>query len=1565
MDALEFFNQLRRENETRSKRDKGLSFEIFTRQYLLLSKKYQNEYDNVWLWSDFPYRDSADTGIDLVAKRVNSDEYTAIQCKFYVEDATIHKSDIDSFISCSEKYFIIDDKKHYFANRMIVTTASSWSHNVKDTVDKARIPTICIDFNDFLQDSDINWLAFQNIEDLTFKYTKKELREHQKEAISGVLSGFKECDRGKLIMACGTGKTFTSLKIAESFTNKENITTVLFLAPSISLVSQNINEWLQESSVNMASIPVCSDITVGKTGRNKDDDTLTDGLTQLSHTATTNVEEFVKRYKSIVDKFSKNIDNNLIVIFSTYQSIEVVQKGQAECGFIFDLIICDEAHRTTGATAKADIDKSSHFLKIHDDNYIKGNKRLYMTATPKMFGEAVKSKARELESELWSMDDESIFGHEFYRLGFGKAVENNLLTDYKVLILTVSENYAYKCFMEEARYRQVDNLEYLNNIENKSNNKNREEISLDDYGKIIGIWNAISKQHLIDETTYTNTYDPNPMKRAVLFTGTIRSSKSITNLINNMVKNHKVTISNNNNETNTVFDYEENGLIKLNVDHIDGSMTSSERNKLLRNLKQESEDKACKILSNARCLSEGIDVPSLDAVIFFSQKNSEIDIVQSIGRVMRKSEGKKYGYIILPVVVPDEIAPEIALDNNKEYGVVWTVLQALRAHDDRFNKIVNSLQFNKSEKDKKIEVEHISDKTVVITPEKLKLEIDFHHRLTDTIYNKIVQKCGERIYWEKWASEVTELAKFHIKTLNEIILKENANKAFNRFLEILRLNLNEDIEKDDAIKMVSQHLITKPIFEVLFSNYSFVANNPVSQAIEELLINISDEYFIKGSKKLDNFYESVKRKVDNIKTSEERQHIIKELYNKFFKIAFKEDSDKLGIVYTPIEAVDFIINAVEYALNKYFNKSLNDRDINIVDPFTGTGTFISRLLQSGIIKNDNMEYKYNNEIFANEIMLLAYYIAAINIEETYHNIMNNKEYTPFQGIVLTDTFNLYETSQSIEDIQESSFYFKENISRLQKQKETNIKVIIGNPPYSVGQKSANDNNKNTRYEKLEQAITDNYRKYTQAKATNSLYDSYVKAIRYATDRIDSSGVVCFVTNSGYIDSNAFDGFRKCIHKDFNYIYIIDLKGNIRKFDKREGENIFGNTSMTGTAIILLIKNNSNEHKIYYNSVPDNLKQKDKLDYLKNNTVASISYKEIKPDKYNDWLNKRDDSFYDYVQLGDKKSDEENYIFKTYSSGIKTNRDSWMYNFSKKELKVNIKNIINNYNMELSKYVSGAISEKEITKDETKIKWDSSLESIFKRKKYVIYNGQLIYQSLYRPFTKQYLYFQKELINTISSMPSIFPTPQHKNIVIAISDKGSSKEFLPFISNKIVDFHLLDSQTQCFPLYLYIKYDERKHPDALFRDDLDKDGYKKEYAITDYALQEYKKRYGEKVCEEYIFYYIYGILHNKEYREKYSNNLKKSLARIPFVKKKEDFFTYSQLGRDLADLHLNYEIIEPYPLKENFGGGIAILPLQIMSYIELVKWYYQKIKNSLNIINILLFIIYQRKLLNIR
>ena len=858
------------------------------------------------------------------------------------------------------------------------------------------------------------------------------------------------------------------------------------------------------------------------------------------------------------------------MIFSTYQSIQAIADAQKQGLPEFDLIICDEAHRTTGVTLAGN--DESHFVKVHDQSFLKGKKRLYMTATPKLYSDSTKVQARENEATLCSMDDQN-YGLEFHRLGFSEAVSSGLLTDYKVIVLAVDEKYVSRAFQRQIA--DGDN-----------------ELNLEDAARITGCWKGLSRQVATDAEGNTLPGAVAPMRRAVAFCNKIIDSKTITKLFAQVVEQlHQLSP----NDENFLF---------CEMDHVDGTQNSLERNKKLNWLKEDTSQRGnvCRILSNARCLSEGVDVPSLDAVMFLSPRNSMIDVVQSVGRVMRKAEGKEYGYIILPIGIPADLTPEEALKDNKKYEVVWQVLRALRSHDDRFNHTINKLELNQS-KPKNIDVIGVGggakdDQEVLgdLTPVQLNINFPNLEEWREAIYTKIVAKCGDRRYWESWAADVAEIAERH-GTRIKALLADPAlqhRSAFNDFLLGLQSNVNPSVSETEAIEMLSQHLITKPIFDALFEDYPFTSQNPVSVSMQRMLDLLEGESLEKDTRKLDKFYASVRDRASGIDNAQARQKIVIELYDKFFRNAFPKMAERLGIVYTPVEVVDFIIHSADFALRQEFGVGLTDENVHVLDPFTGTGTFIVRLLQSGLIKPEDLARKFRHELYANEIVLLAYYIAAVNIEGTYHSLVGG-EYEPFEGIVLTDTFQMYEEQGTLNDLM-----FPENNQRVNRQKQNDIRVIIGNPPYSAKQNSTNDNNQNLKYENLDRQIEHSYAKHSVSGNVRNLYASEIRAIRWASERVKDKGVICFVINGAFIDKSFSDGLRKCLVNEFTSIYCFNLRGlrgqkTSGEKAKQEGGQIFGQGSSNTIAIILLVKNPNSiqKDKVFYHDIGDYLSREEK------------------------------------------------------------------------------------------------------------------------------------------------------------------------------------------------------------------------------------------------------------------------------------------------------------------------------------------------------------------------------------
>ncbi len=1372
-----------------SEHHKGARFEILMKYYLLTDPLYSNKFEHVWLWNDFHGRKdlgSVDTGIDLVAKTYGG-EYWAIQCKCYKSDTFIDKPHVDSFLSTSSRKFKDENGDLIgFSNRLWISTTNKWSSNASEALKNQHPPVSRINLYD-LESAPIDWQVLEDgFTGVDALVKRKELYPHQRSAVDQTVAYFKNNERGKLIMACGTGKTFTSLRIAEEQTNSNGF--VLFLVPSIALLGQTLREWSTSSVNPFNAICICSDPKITKKRQYYDETNIS--TLDLAIPASTDVEDIKKQLIDIQLKQKPG----MTVVFSTYQSIDVVSRAldavqNNERFNSFDLIICDEAHRTTGVTL-AEEDKST-FVRIHDNGYISSKKRLYMTATPRLYGEEAKNKAVKNDAVVASMDDPALYGEEVYRIGFGAAVERDLLADYKVLILTLNEADISPTVQK-----------ILANQEG--------EIDSNDVSKLIGSINALSKQILGDEG-HIKDGDPSPMKRSVAFCQSIASSKTISDTFNVAGEEY----------IKTQPELKRNQLVDIYSRHIDGTMSAPNRDDLMSWLKEDTKDpRESRVLTNVRCLSEGVDVPSLDAVLFLSARNSQVDVVQSVGRVMRKSPGKKYGYIIIPVIVPSDVEPDAALDDNERYKVVWSVLNALRAHDDRFNAIVNKIDLNKKRPEQIIvatadptgEGEEVKEKKDDKDKSKqTKLAFD---ELQNAIYARMVLKVGDRRYWEQWAASVADIAERQIKRITKIVEEDdNAHMAMREFIRGLQKNINPSITEQQAIEMLSQHIITKPVFEALFEGYSFVQNNAVSISMQNALDAIETHAIEEeDAELLHGFYESVRKRAKDIDNSEGKQRIIVELYDKFFKTAFPKMVEQLGIVYTPIEVVDFIIHSVNDVLQKEFGRSLSDENVNILDPFTGTGTFITRLLQSGVIDKKDLERKYKHEIFANEIVLLAYYIAAVNVENAFHDLLEKDEYESFDGIVLTDTFQLSESEDNTKLFSEA---LAENSERLQRQQKAPLRVIIGNPPYSVGQKDFHDLAQNQAYTKLDSRIHKTYAAGTSSMK-RAVYDAYVKAFRWASDRLsDDGGIVAYVSNGSWIDGQATDGMRNSLEKEFTSIYVFNLRGNQRtsgELSRKEGGKIFGSGSRTPIAITLLVKkpNTSNEKaQIHYYDIGDYLTREDKLKIVANFKSVNndeIEWQILKPNEQGDWINQRNKIFDDFLVLGDKKN-QSKVVFNLYSAGVITNRESWVYSFSKSQLKDQISDFIIYYSVELNRYKE-AISlgnkvkaESFVSKDAAHIKWDQGLIDDLKRRKSIKFEKDSLRIGLYRPFFKQNLYFNKNLNWSRYQQPQIFPTAYSKNLLICISGSGGTKDFSCLMTNIIPD-RQMQFNGQTFPLYYY-------------------------------------------------------------------------------------------------------------------------------------------------------------------
>ena len=931
------------------------------------------------------------------------------------------------------------------------------------------------------------------------------------------------------------------------------------------------------------------------------------------------------------------------------------------------------------------------------------------------------------------------------------------------------------------------------------------------------------------------------------------------------------------------------------------------------------DDPVCRLLTNARCLSEGVDVPALDAVVFLSPRGSQVDVVQSVGRVMRKDPAgvKQVGYVVLPVVIPAGVRPEDALDDNERFRVVWQVLQALRAHDDRFAAMVNKLDLNRR-KDERILVFDTTGRGdgsgTADGATQLALPLDFQ-KFKDAIYAKIVSKVGERRYWETWAGSVAQIAQAHITRITGLLSDADSAAAqeFSTFLTGLRGNLNDGITRDDAIEMLAQHIITRPVFDALFGDRDFTTHNPVAQTMERMLTVLDEAGLAGENAALDRFYESVQLRLGDVDNSAGRQRILVELYDNFFAKAFKRRVDKLGIVYTPIEIVDFILRSADDVLREHFGQGLTDEGVHILDGFTGTGTFMTRLLQLGLIEPKDLVRKYRHELHAGEILLLAYYIAAVNIETTYQDLVRDSldpdaGYEPFPGLILTDTFQSWEEGDTLD-----TTVFVQNNARLELLKSLPIQVIVGNPPYSSGQDSANDDNANDSYPTLDAQIRDTYAARSTATNKNSLYDSYIRAIKWATLRIGERGAVAFVTNGGWLDSNTADGMRLALADECSDIHILNLRGNQRtagEQSRREGGKVFGGGSRATVAVTILVKDpdRPGPARIHYTDIGDYLSREDKLATV--GAMARVTgiepVTQITPNAHGDWLNQRRTDVSSFIPIGDK---EESAAFALFSGGLKTNRDAWCYNFGSQPLSRSMRALVDTYEADraLGRRSNNA------TTDPTRISWNRSLLADLDRSRPRSFTEAALRRAAYRPFMAQHVYFDRALNDMVYRLNELFPTPAHANVGCYALNPGAEKPFSVLMVDQIPDLALYGSNAgQFFARWRYEKVgaDEGMLDLGDPADGEVVDGYRRIDNITDHALATFRAAYGQKITKDDIFFYVYGLLHSPDYRATYAADLKKMLPRIPLV---TDPWPYVEAGRRLSELHLGYEGVTPYPL----------------------------------------------------
>jgi predicted helicase len=1383
--------------------EKGRLLEVATKLYL------QEQGFTAYLWQEWASQRGLplqDTGIDLVAEK--DGEVFAVQCKNW--DRVVPWRELGTFVgSLSLKDL------NFKGGFLVATSITKEVEKEIERLGKIIIFVSADDLNEYLDQ------AKALLEGKPLIKEKKQLRPYQEQAIQSVLEGFKFHDRGKLIMPPGTGKTLVALRIAESFGEGKLI---LFLCPSIALLDQSIKVWLKDSELPVHAYAVVSDRGVGR------DDEL-NSRSLLSFPATTSAEELLSAFRLEEDKLN--------VIFATYQSLDVIKEAQRRGLPEFDLIICDEAHRTAGVSKR----EETNFKLVHSNENIKGKKRLYMTATPKVFDVGREDRERIEEENLvkiFDMNDEAIFGSTFYEYSFRRAIEEGYLSPYRIVVMTVDKKE-----VQEKLYQ------YL---------MSQDRLSVDDTTKLVGLGKLIRGEVHNEDGTPLNL----SIKRGIVFVNRVRTSEQIAQSFPTVFREYFGTQS------------------PADIQHIDGNMSVFEKRGRINWLREGGQ--RSHILTNAKVLTEGIDVPALDFVAFFDPKESVVDIIQALGRVVRKAQNKEFGLVFIPLVVSTDKGTIDEQIERTSYKTLWQVLNAVASLDSAFQSQIRVILIEDGNRTREID----PNREPMIVLDRGNTQTSLFEPIRKYLSAKIVRsfRLGS-IFLRDWAQETAKTAK-DLKDHVQIALEKDLSfrQKFEELRRALTTLLNESISDQDAINLIVQYILTKPIFDAVFEYKS-----PVDKILDSIFEYF--KHFLQNNiRELDKFYEQVQAKASGLRNEEERQEFLRHLYTNFFSVAFKETTDEVGIAYTPVPLVSFIVKFVNYLTQKHFGKSLDDEGVVLLEPFAGMGTFISIAIEN-MDPQKLEEKRKRKEIWANEILLLPYMAMVKNIESTIAR--KTGKHLPFETALWTDSFSLMEKLYEKQAPKLPMIIPEKFKELIDAQLKAKVNVIISNPPWRAWRENENVGRQNVRYRNLRMRIEQTYAKYAKQLGTtlvNSLYDTYIQALRMASDRIEE-GVIGFVLNNGWLKGLAGRGVRKALSEEFAEVYVYDLRGDIRAKSKKEGENVF--PIQTGNCLLFLVKRKDKKvpAKIYYKAVKDYAKKEEKFAELREweDKPDQIPWQEITPNKSHDWIDQGEEEFENFVKL-------DGVIFNTSSSALKTNRDAYAYNFSRDELKKHIGRLIDTFNEHLERVWNGEITpdnvEEKIERDQRKIKWDGTLRNwLFRLTERQRFKDERAFPAFYRPFVPMQVYFDRVFNNSIYRLPSIFPTPDANNWAIVVSGVGKGRVFDAFITTKIVDISFHTTSVVLFPLYIYTEVK------TLYGTTL-----QKQYNIPDQALKLFRSALNDpNITKEDIFFYVFSVLSTPSYVERFRNNLSKELPRVPIL---NSFWEISKLGRELAGLQLDYQ-----------------------------------------------------------
>ena len=1498
-----------------SERQKGALFERLIARWLTADPLYAAQFERVEMWSDFAVRNGLpahDTGIDLVATRraALGGGSVAVQCKFYDPATTVSKPDVDSFLATSSGLLAADGWRVTFDGCLWVATTERYGPNARETLE-GHLPQVAVVGPGQMEQSPVDWGALAEGREEAGRQPARP-RDYQSEIVDAAERNYGVSDRGTLVMACGTGKTLTALFIAQRLLGDGG--TVLFLTPSIALVGQSLRSWTAAAERPLAALCVCSDAHAGTLRFGDSADTAAESLLDLPIPSVTNAERVAQAMMA-----ARGSGGGLMVVFSTYQSIDVVHRAQQICreagdddqAGAFYLIVCDEAHRTSSAILGQDARKGhavSPFALVHDADYIRGRRRLYMTATPKIFKENEKKNAAEADDTLFSMDDEQTYGPHFHTLSFGTAVSRGLLTDYKVLVLTVDP--------------AVASAELLGKIK-EAGGSVMDHVTPDMTATLLGTVAALSKRTVDGQdaaaSPFADDADPaEPLHTAIAFCDRVARTartKAGTYVAGEVADALETIADEYRADAGRGGEAYAEALATVRAAHVTGAMSTAEREEALAILRNPAPGES-HVVCNVGCLAEGVDIPALDAVVFLAPRSSPITLVQSVGRVMRRFEGKAYGYVVVPIVVPMGGADPAAMLAGGDFKPVWDILCALRSHDERLAAELSNHTYR-----------HVRIVRAPLSGEwpggrgrggeapQPVLPLVFSS-FAERLYARMVERVGDRLYWPKWSRRVGRVCHNFMARIGELLDAGRYADEMDSFVAQLRDSLGPGVGREQAVEFLAQHLAARPVFDALFPRYAIEANNPVSRAMETMVDTLSAEAFADDALVLRDFEEDVRQACGSLDTPAKKQEMVRVLYEQFFRGAFPRLAEQLGIVFTPVECVDFIVRSADWLLRRHLGRSLSDPGLHALDPFAGTGTFTARALQllaeglPGAAPDVARRKVLAPELHQNEIVLLSYYVADVNTEAALNALPADRPagvYERYHGICLADTFELGERP-------EGALPFEGLLGRNGRQAErllhTPLTVVWGNPPYSVGQRSANDNAQNRSYPALERRIAETYAAASAATNKNSLYDTYIKAIRWASDRLDAEGggVVAFISNGAWIDGQSQAGLRQCLLREFDFLYVLNLRGNQRTVgeqSRREGGKIFGSGSRAPISIEFFVRlprlaraaRGEAPAEIFYHDIGDYLSRAEKLRRLVEfGCAGGVPWRRVTPNAKGDWINQRDGAFDLLTPIAPERKldDRARSVFTICSNGMKTQRDAWAYNFSLENLREVTRRQIDHYNSIRQRLVIGDIADVDYAT--TEMNWSAAVVNDVRSGKAYSFDDCGFAISHYRPFVPQHSLFYKPLIERTYQMLSLFPTPAHRNVVICWS---ASKSPTALISDIIPDLHLA-GDTQCFPLWHYVR--PCAAPGSLFPAS-GAGAWERRSAVSPWVIGQIGEACGGGVTPGEVFLWVYAALHDDAWRARHADDLRKGLPRLALPASADEFRRGVERGRRLAGLHL--------------------------------------------------------------